>query len=548
MLREKKVSIRYQLIVTVVLTLMPITFIFYFFVSRAITQMNAQIANANENTLRGYRNSIQEEILQIDSFFYGILEDGKKEELEEIFLEEHFLNPSAAVFAVASKGGDFLYSFNPIAEYTEERKEELKLLLKKWREEAAERQGWFIVTEGGASYMLRIFRAGEDEFFCMADLEKLSKRAQLEFGLESPVVFMNKNGEFLTTAVWARENRISRLGDNYFITEGEPPYMVVQESMFGLKILYGVRYQNNVGILKWLRRGPILFLASVTVLLAVLFIYMRYSFFKPLAELVETMKKIEADDLQCRTGRYSSKEFAQVNDTFNRMINTITNLKIESYERKLAAREAELAAEKAELTSLRMQIQPHFYLNCLKNIYGLAQMGSFQEIQDEILLLSKHLRYIFGLKSETVSLKEELKMCENYVQLQAIGRRNKSQCELDIPLELLELQVPPVSILSLVENAVKYGVVLDRELVITIKVSFLRMEDSKLADLKICDNGQGFPSEIIEQLNKGIQPTDSGEHIGIWNVIQRFHILYGKRFAINFWNHNGANIELMIQL
>ena len=40
--------------------------------------MNGQIANANENTLRGYRNSIQEEILQIDSFFYGILEDEKK--------------------------------------------------------------------------------------------------------------------------------------------------------------------------------------------------------------------------------------------------------------------------------------------------------------------------------------------------------------------------------------------------------------------------------------------------------------------------------------
>ena len=80
--------------------------------------------------------------------------------------------------------------------------------------------------------MLRIFRAGEDEFFCMADLEKLSKRAQLEFGLESPVVFMNKNGEFLTTAVWARENRISRLGGNYFITEGEPPYMVVQIENF----------------------------------------------------------------------------------------------------------------------------------------------------------------------------------------------------------------------------------------------------------------------------------------------------------------------------
>ena len=81
------------------------------------------------------------------------------------------------------------------------------------------------------------------------------------------------------------------------------------------------------------------------------------------------MKRIEADDLQCRTGQYSSKEFAQVNDTFNRMINTITNLKIESYERKLAAREAELAAEKAELTSLRMQIQPHFYLNCQKYIW-----------------------------------------------------------------------------------------------------------------------------------------------------------------------------------
>ncbi|MGI5945942.1 MAG: sensor histidine kinase [Lachnospiraceae bacterium] len=550
-MKEKKISIRVQLIAAVFFTMLPITLVFYFFIGRAVTQMNEQIASANSNTLRGYRMLIQDEVAQIDSFLYGFLKENEPTDgLNELFLEEQQLNLSAAVLASAASDQPFVCSFHPALEYPDAQKKELEALLEKYRKEVSECQGWFTIAEKGSFYMIRIIKTGDTQVACMLDLQNISKRAQMEFGLESPVVFINKGREVITTAAWVRKIKEGKIEEfsEYFIIEGENPYMVVQESLLGMKILYGVRYQNHIGILKWLRMGPLLFLTSVIVLLVLLFIYMRYSFFRPLADLVGTMRKIEADDLQCRTGRYTSREFAQVNDTFNSMINTITNLKIESYEKELAAREAELAAQKSELTSLRMQIHPHFYLNCLKNIYGLAQMGEFQEIQDEILLLSKHLRYIFGLKGETVPLKKELKMCENYVQLQAIGRRDQSECRLDIPLDLLELPVPPVSILSLVENSVKHGKTLDKELVVTIKGSILMMEDGKLVDLKISDNGPGFPSDMMGRMNKGEQPEASGEHVGLWNVIQRFRILYGDKFAMNFWNSDGANIEVMIQL
>lgn len=379
--KGKKISIRVQLIAAVFFTMLPITLVFYFFTGRAVAQMNEQIASANGNTLRGYRMLIQDEVAQIDSFLYGFLkENGAEGGIWELFLEEQQSNPSAAVLASAASDQPFACSFHSALEYPDDQKKELENLLEKHRKEASGRQGWFTITENGASYMIRMIQAGDTQIVCMLDLGNISKRAQIEFGLESPVVFINKGREVITTAAWVQKIKGGKIEEfsEYFITEGESPCLVVQESLLGMKILYGVRYQNHIGILKWLRMGPLLFLASVIVLLVLLFIYMRYSFFRPLADLVETMRKIEADDLQCRTGRYTSREFAQVNDTFNSMINTITNLKIESYEKELAAREAELAAQKSELASLRMQIDPiwrnhyHGYIpRCIKKVFSL---------------------------------------------------------------------------------------------------------------------------------------------------------------------------------
>ena len=81
-----------------------------------------------------------------------------------------------------------------------------------------------------------------------------------------------------------------------------------------------------------------------------------------------------------------------------------------------------------------------------------------------------------------------------------------------------------------------------------MKGKILPCGDGRLADIVISDNGPGFPADILEKLNKGKGPDPERDHVGLWNLIQRFQILYGSRFAVNFWNDRGAYVEIIIEV
>ena len=101
------------------------------------------------------------------------------------------------------------------------------------------------------------------------------------------------------------------------------------------------------------------------------------------------MEHIRAGDLGAKAeGKTNIREFNEVNETFNTMMTQIKDLKIESYEH-------EIETQKAELRYMQLQIRPHFFLNCLKSLYALAEAGKYDRIQKMILEISKHIRYIF---------------------------------------------------------------------------------------------------------------------------------------------------------
>ena len=89
----------------------------------------------------------------------------------------------------------------------------------------------------------------------------------MEFGLESPIIFVDSQGVPLTSAVWLKQTWGERVPDfeNYILIGENYRYMVVQDAFLGMKILYGVRYQDNNAVLNWLRFGPILFFGAMAV-------------------------------------------------------------------------------------------------------------------------------------------------------------------------------------------------------------------------------------------------------------------------------------------
>lgn len=280
------------------------------------------------------------------------------------------------------------------------------------------------------------------------------------------------------------------------------------------------------------------------VLAAICFViwYLRSNVVHPLDALVGAMRRISAGDLSVRADwNPVNLELQQVKEAFNVMLNEIETLKIEQYEQKLDA-------ERQEMAALKMQIRPHFFLNNLKLIYALAETGQTQQIQRMILLLSKHLRYVMDYKRETTSLRDETNFCQNYMEMTGIGQKFPPFCRVTVSLDLQEMQLPAMTLLTLAENSVKHATRPDRPLTVQITAKSLPTEGKKLVNITVRDNGDGFPEKVMKELNSGKQMATG--HYGLTNVQRRCALLFGPDFAMTFTNAaaGGAVVEMYIPL
>lgn len=124
-----------------------------------------------------------------------------------------------------------------------------------------------------------------------------------------------------------------------------------------------------------------------------------------------------------------------------------------------ARAEAELGRSQAELKNLKNQINPHFLLNTLNNIYALVAFDQ-EKAQQAIHELSRLLRYmLYENQTNRVCLNDEADFLQSYIALMRLRLYNNVdlQVDFDFPKEK-NLQVAPLIFISLVENAFKHGI------------------------------------------------------------------------------------------
>ena len=170
------------------------------------------------------------------------------------------------------------------------------------------------------------------------------------------------------------ESGIDLNGDysGYFFSGSSPRYMIVGRDIAGTdcRVVLAVGEQGYFGALDV--QQSVFFILSVLALVLIPLILwgMTRSILRPVDEIRGTMEQIRAGKLDAKAGsRTNIREFSEMNETFNTMMEQIKDLKIESYE-------SELDKQKAELRYLQLQIRPHFFLNCLKSLYALAEAAS----------------------------------------------------------------------------------------------------------------------------------------------------------------------------
>lgn len=137
----------------------------------------------------------------------------------------------------------------------------------------------------------------------------------------------------------------------------------------------------------------------------------------------------------------------------------VVRLSVQWRKAEVARQEAELGRSEAELKNLKNQINPHFLLNTLNNIYALTAFDA-DKAQQAISELSHLLRYVlYENQAQFVSLSKEVEFLKTYIALMRI--RLSANVWLDIELDLPpgdRHAVAPLVFISLVENAFKHGV------------------------------------------------------------------------------------------
>ena len=179
----------------------------------------------------------------------------------------------------------------------------------------------------------------------------------------------------------------------------------------------------------------------------------------------------------------------------------------------------------AELNALKAQINPHFIFNSLNNIRSLVIEDS-ERARDSITHLSDLLRFSIQFDQfEKVSLDKELAVVKDYLNLEAIQLEERLTYELEMDSGAKEIQVPPMIVQTLVENAIKHSI---NELPNGGQIIVQSKLDHEYLNILVMNTGQ-LKTKTDSSNRRGI---------GINNSKERLRLLYGEKASLRVENMN----------
>lgn len=329
-------------------------------------------------------------------------------------------------------------------------------------------------------------------------------------------------------------------------------YAQVFRVLDGNCYIYGNRVENSdlwvcmsVPVTLFTYMGIPQLLMIVLTACSLIFVFMIYRYLRkgvifPLKEVIHVMNQIRDGMWDARMeGENSFEELEQVNETLEVMVSEIKKQKLLSYEQTIEK-------QKAQLQYLQLQLKPHFYLNGLKTLNVLFRNGDATQGEKLILRLSEHLRYLLQSERELVPLNGEIDYVKNYVQLQKDMTGRPFSVEWEAEQKRQSWMVPTLCIQTFVENSFKYARLgsADMELLIRIHINELDTEEGLYLDIRIHDNGSGYPEEVLDEINQ--EPEEGSTMVGINNIKRRCRLIYEDQAEFFFYNDRGAQSEMIL--
>lgn len=179
------------------------------------------------------------------------------------------------------------------------------------------------------------------------------------------------------------------------------------------------------------------------------------------------------------------------------------------------ALEREQAASQAQL--LQSQIEPHFLFNTLANLRRLLQTDAAAGLA-MVADLRRYLQQALPrLRGTSATLADEVALVRAYLELHAVRMGARLQYTIDLPEALHRAPLPPMLLLTLVENALKHGL---QPLPEGGRIEIDAQATPAGLQLRVRDTGRGMGQAI-------------GHGMGLANLRGRLRALYGAQASLS---------------
>nr|WP_242069733.1 ATP-binding protein [Paenibacillus dendritiformis] len=194
-----------------------------------------------------------------------------------------------------------------------------------------------------------------------------------------------------------------------------------------------------------------------------------------------------------------------------------------------------------EAAYLQAQIKPHFLFNTLNSIVALSKLDTFK-MRTLIESFSKYLRLSFDQwnAEHLVPLEHELDLVRAYLTIEKTRFGDRLAVIWDVN-NGLHVELPPLTIQPLVENALRHGI-LRRTEGGMLHIRVAAEEDG--TRIIVADDGVGMDPDTAEQALHREQPPHGG--IGLFNTDKRLRKQYGQGLNIQSAKGEGTTVSFFI--
>lgn len=290
-------------------------------------------------------------------------------------------------------------------------------------------------------------------------------------------------------------------------------------------------FENQKQAATYIFRWVVVLILVVCLVLAALLTFWIY---RPIQQTVKVLENSEM------LVEWDKKERVDEMEAIQR---SILSAKEEKEDLDRQIKERVLSLHNAQICALQTQINPHFLFNSLTGIGNAAALllGKDNVVTDMVFTLGKLMRISLSSKRYLVPLSEELEHVKLYMKIMDFRYRGKIHMHVEIPEEMMQVQIAKLTLQPLIENSIEHGLTRRHE------GGNVWIEGVKQGDqiaLHITDDGEGMGQKELYKLRERLMEDAVGgsQHIGLRNVNQRLKLIFGDEYGLEVNRKEGGGV------